>query len=117
MPNARVPTTYAGAVVAVAGTAVAPSTPIPDNCKQVVVLNLGPVDALFGIAAPGVGALIERVNAARIPAGGSISLGIGTIKERGIMDQAVTAGSGYVYDGVGGTPTLDLTYVNVLGTI
>jgi hypothetical protein len=103
--------------VAVAGTAVSPSAPIPDNCKQIVILNRGPVDALFGIAAPGVGALTEGTNAARLPVNGSISLGIGTIMERGSMDPATVAGSGLVYDGVAGTPTLDVTYVSVLGAL
>lgn len=117
MPNVNPPLTFAVATVAVAGTAVAPSAPIPDNCKEVVILNRGPVDGLFGVAAPGAGALIEGTNAARLPSLSSITLGIGTITERGAMDQAVVAASGIVYDGIGGTPVFDVTYISVRGTI
>lgn len=115
MANANRPLTFALATVTVAGTSVTPSSPIPDNCKEVVILNRGTGDALVGIAAAGAGTLTEGTNATRIPENASLRLGIGTIQDRGDM---AAAGSGLVYVGDGAaTPVLDITYVNVLGRI
>lgn len=114
MAYAKRPLTFAQAVVAVAGTAVAPSAPIPDNCVAVTILNIGANPALIGLAAPGAGALTEGTNATRILAGGAFTLPLGALGERGIMDQTQLAGSGIVYDGVGGVTTLDITYQNYL---
>ena len=117
MALATSPITFSSAVVAVAATAVAPGSPIPDNCKEVILLNIGTVPALYGIAAPGAAALTEGTNASRIPAGSALTLAVGTIATRGIMDQAQAAGSGLVFAGVGGTPTVNLTYINVFGPL
>jgi hypothetical protein len=113
MAVSSVPTSFALATVAVSGTAVAPSTAIPDNCHTVVILNRGAGDGLVGRAAPGAGALTEGTNATRIPANASLSLQLGTARVRGIMNNGDVAGSGLVYDGVGGTtPTFDILYLN-----
>jgi hypothetical protein len=96
---------------------VAPSSPIPDNCVGILVLNTSAtIPALIGIAAPGAAALTERVNATRIPPGGSLTIPLGALGERGIMDESQLTGSGLVYDGVGGLPTLDITYQNYIST-
>ena len=118
MALTNVPLTFAQAVVGVAGTAVAPSNPQPSNCWAVVILNVaGAGDALVGIASPGVGTLTEGVNATRIPDGASLTLPLGTESVRGPMDESEVAGSGLVYTGVVGvTPTLDITYLNQLGS-
>lgn len=80
-----------------------------------MIWNKGAADALLGIAAPGVGTLVEGVNATRLPTLTALSLGIGLLVTRGIMDQAVVAGSGIVYAGIAGIGSLDITYVCVLG--
>ena len=115
MANSSAPVSFALATVAVSGTSVAPSATIPDNCRTIIIFNRGTGAALFGRAAPGAGTLTEGTNAARIPDQGSISLEVGTLATRGSMVEATIAGSGLVYDGVGGTtPVLDITYINVL---
>ena len=113
-----VPVSNALATVLVAGTAVVPSAPIPDNCEEIVILNRGVGDGLVGIAAPGAAALTEGTNATRIPASASLTLSIGTIRQRGITDQGQVAGSGLVYVGVGAAlPVFDILYRNKLGGI
>lgn len=113
MPNSSIPLRFAVSTVAAPGSAVAPSLPIPDNCGQVIIYNWGAVEVLYGIGAPGF-PLTAGVNAARIPAGGAVSLVIGLLADRGVMDQSVTPGSGIVYDAVGIT-TVDTTYICALG--
>ena len=107
------PVITTGAVVVAFGTSVAPTTAQPENCHTVIILNRGPVDGLYGRGAPG-GALVERVSGNRLVAGGSITLALGTALQRGIMDQAAVVGSGLVYDGVGGNPSFDITYLQDL---
>lgn len=115
--NALKPLIFTQGVVAAAGTSVAPGTAIPDNCTQVILLNTSTtIPALFGIATPG-GALTEGTNSTRLPASTAITLSIGTIMDRGVMDNGVTVGSGIVYDAVGGAATVDITYVCVMGSI
>lgn len=116
MPNSSSPLQFADAVVAAPGTAVVPSSAIPDNCTQIVIYNRGANAALYGIAAPGVGTLAEGTNAARIPTNAALTLVIGGLADRGTMNQATVAGSGLVYDAVGGATTLDITYVCALGS-
>jgi hypothetical protein len=104
--------------VAVAGTAVAPTLAVPDNCKTVIIRNAGVGDGLYGIAAPGAAVLTENVNATRIPASASLTLDIGTFVDRGPIDQAQVAGSGFVFVGVGAaTPVFALQYVCKLGSL
>jgi hypothetical protein len=110
--------TFANAVVAAAGTAVAPSSPIPDNCVAVTLLNTSStIPALFGIASAGAGTLTEGTNACRIPPGGSLTIPMGAITQRGPMDESQLAGSGLVYDGIGGAVTVDIIYQNAMGAI
>ena len=109
------PFTFAQAVVAAVGTSVAPSAPIPDNCRAVTLLNIGANVALWGIAAPGA-ALVEGTNAARLAAGASITIPCGPISERGIMDESQLTASGFVYDALVGGTTIDVIYQNILGT-
>lgn len=67
------------------------------------------VDGLIGVAvAPA--ALTAGSNASRIPAGTTRTFTIGTIQDRG----AITS---LVVDSIGGAVTLELTYINVIGSI
>jgi hypothetical protein len=116
MATSASPLSFANAVVAAAGTSVAPSSPIPDNCIAVAILNISATqDALVGIAAPGA-ALVEGTNAARILAGTSLTLPLGALGSRGVMDESQLTASGLVYDGTGAL-TVDIIYQNALGTV
>ena len=98
------------AAAAVAGSSVAPTTAIPDNCHTIILLNTSAtVAALFGQAAVGP-ALVEGTTGTRLPASGAISLAVGTIKQRGSMDPAVAPHLGLAYTGIGGAAGIDITY-------
>lgn len=116
MPSASKVYTFSRAVVVAPGTSVAPADPVPANCTAVTLYNSGTAAALVGIETPGT-ALTAGVNAAIIPAnGGTITLPIGPISERGDMDNATNPGKGFVYDsaGVGGL-TVYIIYKNLPG--
>lgn len=117
MATASAPLTFALATCAVVGTAVTPSSPIPDNCFAIVILNTGANAVLYGIAAPGAAALTEGTNAARINAGASLTIPIGSLSQRGIMDEVQLTGSGLVYSALVGATSLDITYQNALGSV
>jgi hypothetical protein len=104
------PFTYARAAVGVPGTAVSPNNPVPENCHTIIVLNTSAVDALYSQSAPG-GPLTEGIDAARIPAGSSLTLDIGEVVMRGVIDEGTLAGSGLIFDGIGGAVVLNLTYL------
>lgn len=116
MANAVTGLVFTSAVVTVSGTSVAPTVAIPDNCAKIVLQNRGAGDAIFGRAAPGAGTLTEGTNAYRLVANAVLILEIGTQMSRGFMVEALVAGSGLVYDGIGGsTPTVQVVYECVLG--
>jgi hypothetical protein len=101
---------------AVVGSSVAPTTPIPDNCHTVILLNTsGANPVLFGQAVAGA-ALVEGTTGTRLPAGSSISLAMGTIKQRGEMSGAVGF-PGIVYTAIGGAVNVDITYICGLGSL
>jgi hypothetical protein len=108
------PLSYGNASVGVPGTAVSPNNPVPENCHTVIALNTSAVDALYGQGLPG-GPLTEGVDSARIPAGSSLTLDIGEVAARGIIDEGALTGSGLVFDGIGGSVRLDLTYLCTTG--
>ena len=96
-------------------TAVAPTVPVPDNCHTVVVYNPTATDAFVGRAAVGA-ALVEGTNATRLPSKSSITLAVGTLSQRGPMDEAVLVGSGLVYSSsIVGATAVDITYLCALG--
>jgi len=111
-------TAYAG-VVTIVGASQVPSVAIPDNCKSVLVQNIGANDCLIGQLAAGPGAaLVERVSGFRLLAGQSITIPIGTISQRGTMNNAVVIGSGLLYDGLVAPTTLDIMYLCITsGTV
>jgi hypothetical protein len=116
MANSTQPVVVTSAA-AVAGSSVAPTTAIPDNCHTIILLNTSTnIPVLFGQAAAGA-ALVEGTTGTRLPASGAISLAVGTIKQRGSMDPASVVSNGLVYTGVGGAATVDITYLCALGSI
>jgi hypothetical protein len=100
-------------VSANATSGTAPSNPIPDNCKEIVIYNSGSTNCLFRqVAAATV--LSDDGNTGLIPAGGTKSFAIGQDLERasGGMDPAVSGATGLVFQMVSGTATIYIDYVN-----
>ena len=96
-------------------TAVAPTVVIPDNCHTVVLYNSSANDAFVGRDAVGV-VLVEGTNATRLPSKSSLTLAIGTLSQRGVMDEVLLSGSGLVYSSSGLLAvTIDITYLCSLG--
>lgn len=81
-----------------------------DNCHTIVVYNTSTTNAArVGIVASGTG--LTSGNSALLPAGGSLSLRIGTRVYRPCG--AIASGSTVVrVEGVAGTPTLSFQYIN-----
>lgn len=114
MANSNKPLAFAAAAVAVPGTSVSPSTAVPDNCVALVIYNASTTETLYhGIGSPG-GALTPGVDAQPVPPGGSLTLTLGDVGDRGIMDEAESAGSGLVFDATGAM-TAYIEYQNRLG--
>lgn len=117
MASATRPTTFGSLTALAAATSTAPSAPIPDNCHTIILVNKSTTtgeDILYGIGTPGV-TLVEGTTGERLAAGDKITLGIGTIRERGVMDNGTLAGSGYVYTSLSGTPNVGIIYLNLTG--
>jgi hypothetical protein len=102
------------ATVAAPGTSVSPSIAVPDNCIGLSLKNTGGNAALFGIGTPG-GALVGGVSGNTLLAGESISLPIGSVAVRGVIDQAALAGSGLIFDAAGGATTVEILYQCQIG--
>lgn len=102
------------ATVAAPGTSVAPSVPVPDNCIGLSLKNTGGNAAIFGVGVPG-GALVGGVSGNTLLAGESISLPIGDRALRGVMDQAILAGTGLIFDAAGGATTVEILYQCQIG--
>lgn len=106
---------FASAAVAAPGTSVGPSLAVPDNCHTIIIRNThATLLGLVGIAAPPA-ALTEGTNAAGLPAGLGLTWDVGLLRERGVLDQAATAGSGLAFDAVGGAVTFGITYLCSVG--
>ena len=111
MASSDSPILITSATVAVSTTAVAPGTAIPDNCRSILIFSTSAL--IWGIASAGAGTLTLGTNAFLLPANTPLTLGIGTIQERGDM---ATAGKGIVYAGsAGSTPTVYIAYNCVFG--
>lgn len=108
--------THALATVAQPGVSVVPTRPVPDNCHTILVSNPSDAtnDGVVGQGSPG-GALVPGDSGRRVEPGMTVVLALGTTANRGVMNQDVRAGSGLVYDGVGGSVTLEISYVSVVG--
>jgi hypothetical protein len=76
MPISTKPAVGTTATVAVAGTAVQPSTPLPDNTHTVIVYNPNAAAVLYIGWAANSGAF-NLATAVQIPASASITLAVG----------------------------------------
>ena len=76
MPISTKPAVGTTATVAVAGTAVQPSTPLPDNTHTVIVYNPHAAAVLYIGWAANAGAF-NLATAVQIPASASITLAVG----------------------------------------
>lgn len=114
MPISFTPTSYAGAVTVVGASTLPTPAGIPDNCRSILVTNVGLNDALIGQLAAGPGGpLVERVSSTRLVAGASMTILVGTIGQRGTMNNAIVVGSELLYDSLVGVTTLDIMYLCV----
>lgn len=122
MALSHVPIAFARGIVAASGTSVVAvntagtAFPVPDNCYEVWVTN--PSGALTGLVGIGTAptALVAGQNAQRVASSSRVELQIGTLTNRGYIDQAAKAGSGLIYDSIGGALTLEITYLCRIGS-
>ena len=108
MPNASAPLTYAQGVVAASGTSVALTAQPSDNTHTILVTN--PSATIVGLIgqATAPAPLTAGLNAQRVAPGSTVTLGIGTISDRGAITDMVA-------DSIGGAVTLEVTYENKIG--
>ncbi|NDC58549.1 MAG: hypothetical protein EBZ50_06955 [Alphaproteobacteria bacterium] len=100
----------------VSNVGVAPTLAVPDNCHTIIVLNTTATAGLVGQQTVGT-ALVAGTNAMTVPAGGSLTLAVGTFTQRGTMDPAVQPNSGLVYGSVGAGITLQVLYLCTFGPV
>jgi hypothetical protein len=67
--------------VVVAGAAVSPAVPLPDNCHTVLVQNPNAAAIVYVAFSPNAASFV-LLDAVRIPAGAAITLAIGAQSER-----------------------------------
>lgn len=80
MALSAVTTQPTSATVATAGTSVAPTAPIPDNCHTVIVYNPDATATIF--FAEVTSGTINAANGVIVPPGGAFSLALGPLKQR-----------------------------------
>ena len=97
---------------------VAPAVNVPDNCHTLIVVNpAGNPDVLMAQEAPGT-VLAQPGNATRIPAGSSLTLAIGTVTARGVLQYDAVAGTlGFVYATGGQAVTPTIMYLCSFGAV
>lgn len=100
--------------VAAAGTAVAPATPLPDNCTTLIVYNTSAAATVLVGFAPNAATFVIA-DAVRVPPGSAVTLALGVKSARpaggsgGLSDQLLIDAT------VNGT-VANLTYVNGVNT-
>jgi len=95
-------------------TTVTPTAGVPDNCETIMLYNRSGSIALYAYGLPGV--VVDNQTTNKIPAGGSVVLGVGSLtqgRQSGVMDNDEIAGSGLVYGfiTIDASPWVDITYV------
>ena len=103
MPNASAPLTYAQGVVAASGTSVALTAQPSDNTHTILVTN--PSATIVGLIgqATAPAPLTAGLNAQRVAPGSTVTLGIGTISDRGAITAGLMAASNIpLYSGASG---------------
>jgi hypothetical protein len=106
MPISTKPAVGTTATVAVAGTAVQPSTPLPDNTHTVIVYNPNGAAVIYVGWAPNSGAF-NIATAVQVPASASLTLSVGPRSQR----PAASTDLLFINALVPGA-TANLTYVN-----
>lgn len=96
------------ATVVAAGTPVQPPTAVPENCHTLIVYNPNAAATVLVAFATNAGAFVAA-DAARVPAGTSMTLAIGSVSQR----PALAAELLFVDATVNGS-TANITYVNDL---
>jgi len=96
------------ATVVAAGTPVQPPTACPENCHTLIVYNPNAAATLLVAFATNAGAFVAA-NAARVPAGTSMTLAIGSVSQRPAL-----AGDLLFVDATVNGSTANITYVNGL---
>lgn len=103
---------FQGIVVTVvtAGTAVAPNPALPDNCHTIIVLNPNAAATVY-VAMVVNAAAFSVATAVAIPAGASISLGVGSATRRPVGGTGAGADVLFCDASVNGS-LVNVTYVN-----
>jgi len=96
------------ATVAAAGTPVQPPTACPENCHTLIVFNPNAAATLLVAFAVNAAGFVVA-DAARIPAGTSMTLAIGSVSQRPTL-----AGDLLFVDATVNGSTANITYVNGL---
>lgn len=92
--------------VAAAGTPVAPSVTVPDNCHTVILFNTSTTATAYAQWVPVAGSFLAG-EAIRIPPQASITLAVGPLSQRPVT------GAGANYDQLFIDATVNDTVVNV----
>lgn len=96
-------------------TATAADRDVPENCKEVVIVNRDSDDVLYCIGTAGA-ALVDDNTTGVLPGNGALTLAIGQSTER--PDGALNvAGKQLVFQSLTGTPRLSLTYLCESGNV
>lgn len=96
------------ATVVAAGTPVQPPTAVPENCHTLIIYNPNAAATVLVAFATNAGTFVAA-DAARVPAGTSMTLAIGSVSQR----PALAAELLFVDATVNGS-TANITYVNGL---
>ena len=96
--------------VAAAGTPVAPSVALPDNCHTLILFNTSNTATAYAAFVPVAGSFLIA-SAVRIPPQASITLAIGPLSQRPVTGAGVTLDSLFLDATVNGT-VINVTYVN-----
>jgi len=96
------------ATVVAAGTPVQPPTTCPENCHTLVIYNPNAAATLLVAFAASAAAFVSA-NAARVPAGTSMTLAIGSVSQRPAL-----SGDALFVDATVNGSTANITYVNGL---
>lgn len=96
--------------VAAAGTPVAPSVAVPDNCHTLILFNTSVAATAYAQFVPVAGSFLLS-GAVRIPPQASITLAIGPLSQRPVSGAGVTFDQLFIDASVNGT-VVNVTYVN-----
>ena len=96
--------------VAAAGTPVAPSVTVPDNCHTVILFNTSLAATAYAQWVPVAGSFLLG-DAVRIPPQASITLAIGPLSQRPVTGAGILKDQLFLDATVNGT-VINVTYVN-----